>query len=248
MIDIYEVKLLDLLPPNLRHDPDIIAASKAVDDEFLLVVNEAKHCIIMPRIDELESDLVDLLAWERHVDFYDTSLPLEIRRTLVKNSIRWHKRKGTPAAVEEIVTEIFGKGQVEEWFEYGGVPYSFRINIEVEDQEITEEALARMDSLVNKTKNARSWLEVINIYLISRLRMFLACNTASTEEITVYPEIKTNIESAAKMRLASAIIISDDVKIYPYIKQNLASMGSIKAAIGNNNTEEITIYPRKEVN
>lgn len=172
MIDIYEVKLLDLLPPNLRHDPDIIAASKAVDDEFLLVVNEAKHCIIMPRIDELESDLVDLLAWERHVDFYDTSLPLEIRRTLVKNSIRWHKRKGTPAAVEEIVTEIFGEGQVEEWFEYGGQPYHFRVV--TSNAAVTGELASQFAKAIEKVKRKSTRLEQVIVAMTADFPIYFA--------------------------------------------------------------------------
>lgn len=80
MIDIYNVKLLDIIPPNLKHDPDIIAASKAIDNEFSMVVTKAKECIILPRIDELDSDIIDILAWEMHVDFYDPTLPLDTRR------------------------------------------------------------------------------------------------------------------------------------------------------------------------
>lgn len=136
MVDIYNSKLLELLPPNLQQDPDMIAASKSIDRSFLEVVNEVKNCILLPNIDNLDSDLVDLLAWQQHVDFYDTSFDLETRRELVKNSIPWHRRKGTPSVVEELVSTFFKNSKVEEWFEYGGDPYFFRIllNYNLDDE------------------------------------------------------------------------------------------------------------------
>ncbi|GAQ24209.1 phage tail protein I [Tepidanaerobacter syntrophicus] len=244
MIDIYEVKLLDLLPPNLRHDPDIIAASKAVDDEFLLVVNEAKHCIIMPRIDELESDLVDLLAWERHVDFYDTSLPLEIRRTLVKNSIRWHKRKGTPAAVEEIVTEIFGKGQVEEWFEYDGKPYMFKIH--TRDLIDSEEKYTKIIDAINTVKNTRSWLEKIviehdrvmdfRIGVGSRKLKTMIFNPYKIEDITVSGRIYAGITyRQSKVMTIKPAIINESITV----KGNINIAGANKRVSKKTITSEV---------
>lgn len=127
MNDIYNTKLLNLLPPNLRNDPDMVAAANSVDKEFLDVVNSAKECILLPNIDNLPSNVVDVLAWQQHVDFYDVALDIDKKRELVKNSIRWHRKKGTPAAVEEVVSTFFEKSKVEEWFEYGGKPYFFKV-------------------------------------------------------------------------------------------------------------------------
>ncbi|WPC41219.1 phage tail protein I [Clostridium sp. JS66] len=136
MVDIYNAKLLDLLPPNLQQDPDMIAASKSIDKSFLEVVEESKKCILLPNIDNLESDVVDLLAWRQHVDFYNTSFDLAIRRELVKKSIPWHRRKGTSSVVEELVSTFFKNSKIEEWFEYGGDPYYFRIvlNYSLDDE------------------------------------------------------------------------------------------------------------------
>jgi phage tail P2-like protein len=183
MLDIYKIRLLDLLPPNLRQDPDIIAASKAVDDEFLLIVNEVKNCIIMPRIDELESTLVDLLAWERHVDFYDSSLPIETRRKLVNNSIRWHKRKGTPEAVEELITELFGEGQVEEWYEFDGEPYYFRVV--TNNSEVTTEKAQEFIRALNSVKRNSAWLDNVIIIQVEDMPLYFAGAIYTGDYLTI---------------------------------------------------------------
>lgn len=136
MNDIYNTKLLNLLPPNLQNDPDMMAAANSVDKEFLDVVNSAKECILLPNIDNLPSNVVDVLAWQQHVDFYDVALDLDKKRELVKNSIRWHRKKGTPAAVEEVVSTFFKNSKVQEWFEYDGKPYFFKVvfNYNLDDE------------------------------------------------------------------------------------------------------------------
>ncbi len=161
MIDIHNIKLIDIIPPNLKQDPDIIAASKAIDNEFSMVVTEAKECIILSRIDELGSDLIDILAWEMHVDFYDSTLPLDTRRQLVKNSLRWHQMKGTPAAVEELISTLFDEGKVEEWFEYGGNPYTFRVV--TNNSSVTQDRAIEFIKALNSVKNERSWLDKVVI-------------------------------------------------------------------------------------
>ncbi|KZL88724.1 phage tail protein I [Clostridium magnum] len=172
MINIYEASLLDLLPPNLRQDPDMIAASKAIDGDFLLAVNEVKNCILLPNVDSLDGDILDLLAWQMHVDFYDQSLPVDKKRALVKNSLRWHKQKGTPAAVEGVVSAAFDDSSIQEWFEYNGEPYRFKIT--TTDRIPSTNKLASLITAIKSVKNARSILESITIQRGNNLNNYSA--------------------------------------------------------------------------
>lgn len=183
MIDIYNISLLQLLPPNLKQDPDIIAASKAVDGEFILIVNEVKSCIIIPRIDELGSTLIDLLAWELHVDFYDPALPLEIRRQLVKNSTKWHIQKGTPAAVEELISTIFDDGKVIEWFENGGQPYTFQVV--TNNESVSMDKAEQFTRALNSVKNARSWLDKVIITESETMNLYFGGVVHTGDFITI---------------------------------------------------------------
>lgn len=127
MIDLKSISMLNMLPDNLKRDPNITAAARALDDQLRSLSDQIIKLPRFSRMDDLNDDEADELAWQFHVDFYDPSLPIEQKRQLVKNAFRFHRRKGTPAAVEDLVSILFGEGKVEEWFEYGGVPGRFQV-------------------------------------------------------------------------------------------------------------------------
>ncbi len=161
MINIYELNLLDLLPLSIKTE-EIEGVCKALDRQLMEISGRLIENIILPRIDELPENTVDLLAWQLHVDFYEPlSLSLEKKRELVKNAVVWHKKKGTRRAVEQLVkTVFFDDFKVEEWFVYNGKPYYFRIVIE--DGSIkTREEYNLLIQAINSAKNTRSHLEKI---------------------------------------------------------------------------------------
>ncbi|MDT2292325.1 hypothetical protein P7H15_04590 [Paenibacillus larvae] len=53
MIDIQNVSLLDILPPNLRRDPTISAAAKSIDEELRQITVEISTLSLFDRLDEL---------------------------------------------------------------------------------------------------------------------------------------------------------------------------------------------------
>lgn len=157
MKTIYDVTLLELLPENLRSDPDIIAASKALDEEYRQLAQSIKNVLTFGDIDNAKSEVVDALAAEMNLDFYDQTLPLANRRALVKNGYLYKYLKGTPFAVKQVVTDIFSAAQTEEWFEYGGVPYYFRVVTEAKLP--ASEIIERIFKAIDTVKNVRSWLQ-----------------------------------------------------------------------------------------
>lgn len=170
MVNIYDVSLLDLLPPNVKTDPDIIAAANSIDSECLLITNEINNCVILPDIDNLQDNVLDILAWQLHVDYYDNVLDIHKKRELVKNSIVWHKTKGTPSAVEELVSTAFDESKVQEWFEYEGDTFKFRII--TTDRIIDNEKLKKLLKAVDSVKNKRSHLEGVFIERENRINHY----------------------------------------------------------------------------
>ncbi|MFC4102901.1 phage tail protein I [Paenibacillus xanthanilyticus] len=158
MINLDSASLLDLLPSNLRNDPTVAAACGAIDSELRQLTTEIRQINYFSRLDELSSEQADELAWHFHIDFYDPALPLEQRRVLIKNSYDWHRRKGTPSAVEEIVQTVFGDGEVEEWYQFDGEPGTFRIlssNTSITAEQ-TERFLAALNSVKRKSAHLDS--------------------------------------------------------------------------------------------
>lgn len=127
MIDILDVSIVDLLPQSVKDDPTMQAFALTLDEQLRKPKQDIYKLRRLTRLDDLDSDEVNDMAYQLHVDFYDPTLPLETRIELVKNSINFHRIKGTPAAVEQLVDILFGDGVVEEWFEYGGDPGHYRV-------------------------------------------------------------------------------------------------------------------------
>ena len=154
--------IADRLPESLNRD-NLREVAQVIDEQLheLDALNEL--ICLYPRIDELSGDLVDALAIHFHVDFYDQNLSLDKRRALVKNSIRWHMKKGTKAAVEEMVQTVFEGGRVTEWFEYNGEPYHFKIDL-LEAPGISQENIDTVVRLVKAVKNTRSWLDSVGFF------------------------------------------------------------------------------------
>lgn len=219
MNKINNIKLMELLPESIRNDSDIIAAANALDLGFLSIVEDVDKIIIIPNVEKLEEELLDHLAFYLHVDFYDLTFDVETKRELVKESVYLHQIKGTPTSVERAIYTVFGKAKLREWFDYGGDPYYFSVDIYATKKGVSQENLIKLERLIETYKNKRSWLETINIFLTSKGKFYISSALIGGEEITVYPYSPTSIESKGKVYIAT----------------------------GNDTTvENMAVYPRKE--
>ena len=124
---IYEIDLTRMLPPSLKNDEKMIALANVIGAELQKTSKMAKLNTIYARIDELEETVLDILAYDLHVDWYDYSYPIEAKRALIKDSVKVHKRLGTKFAVETALGNLHPTSYVEEWFQYNGEPFSFRV-------------------------------------------------------------------------------------------------------------------------
>lgn len=165
-----DVSLLDIIPPSLLQDERMAVAAVVLDKKFREINANIQKLTLLSSIDELNNTWLDELAWQLHLDFYNRSLPIEKKRELIQMSDAWHKRKGTPSAVEELITAIFGDGRVEEWFEFGGAPFTFRVI--TTNPSATNEQANEFITALNSVKNARSRLESIQISLTDEMGLY----------------------------------------------------------------------------
>lgn len=135
--DIFSVNFADYLPGALKQDPKIKAIAEAVTKEALTVSGEIENVLIYSRIDELPEALIDILAYDMHVDWYDYSFPLNVKRDILKSSVKVHKKMGTKYAVEKALGALYPKSEVEEWYQYEGQPHHFRIVCDVTENRVT---------------------------------------------------------------------------------------------------------------
>ncbi|GFN35914.1 phage tail protein I [Tepidimicrobium xylanilyticum] len=111
----------------MKQDPTTQALCAALNPHFYQLADEVKVCMMLLQVNELDNSALDELAWQLHVDWYDAHADIEVKRQLIKNAIKVYRYRGTPYAIEQVIEDYFDDGEVEEWFEYGGDPYYFRV-------------------------------------------------------------------------------------------------------------------------
>lgn len=141
--------------------------------------------LFWPNVEDQMSPLLDLLAWEMHVDVWQNiegePLTDEKKIELINQSIDWHRHKGTRYAVDQMLATIFSEGAVTEWYEYGGNPYFFRIIVNETIADPTK--LARVIEAVYAVKNIRSWLDTPGFMQARLYRQQLYHSIATTQHI-----------------------------------------------------------------
>ena len=226
--DLQSVSLLDILPPNLLADKQIHAAARALDDELQKITAETRNALLLPRLDELSEEVIDLLAWQWHVDFYESSMSIETKRQLVRESIAWHRIKGTKAAVEKMAQTVFKGGVVTEWFEYGGEPYHFRIDL-LTAPNITQDDTARLFAVVNASKNVRSVLDELRFRREAQNDMYYASAPSIHTTYEIRPAEITDATAEARQYIGAVVSAHTTYEVYPEIVRDAVTDSTLYA-------------------
>lgn len=177
MIKFKDSEITQILPSNLKYDYQVQAISYVIKKALEKVIKYSNLIAIYAAIDDMPDHILDLLAIESRTQYYDENLSVETKRRLLKNTLIWHCKAGTPSAVEELISTIFGEGEVKEWFEYGGDPYSFKI---ISDAALDEESAIEFSKMIDKVKNVRSHLDGLE-FSRKATQNFYTCTHVATE-------------------------------------------------------------------
>jgi phage tail P2-like protein len=160
----------DLTPPSVRELQHLV---DTFDTSFEELKKHIIKVLIYPRIDEIEDErLLDLLAWQFHIEGYDQAQTIQEKRNLIKNAIELHRYKGTPYAIKKVFQAIGINADLQEWFDYDGAPYRFRVLVRSIIQD--EDAYRNLIKLINEYKNVRSWLDAIGFHREYRQALYYA--------------------------------------------------------------------------
>lgn len=187
MTKLEDLELIELIPQNTR-DTYICAAAKMLDTEYKKIIDLMKTILINSDIDKIQNEkIIDALAKESHVDFYDETLDIEIKKQLVKNSLYLHQIKGTKRAVELLIEDIFGTGEVLEWHEYGGQKFYFKVR--TENNLVTQEEIDKFKKAIDSVKNVRSHLEKIEIDIKAEVNQLYFITVIKSQVMTLKEEV-----------------------------------------------------------
>lgn len=153
------------LPAVLAEDENLNALARSISRTLESRIREIEQINIYARIDELPEDLLDILAHDFKVDWWDYSLTLREKRETLKKSWYVHKHMATPSAVTAALSAIYSETECTEWFEYGGEPYHFRLAMTLPANEIFSTKHEKVLALLRFYKNLRSVLDYI-LYIV----------------------------------------------------------------------------------
>lgn len=151
--------LMHVFPEVLRRNPKIEALAQVISDYLAGAFSDTEKCNIYANIDALPESVLDILAYDLKVDWYDYDYSIEEKRQTIKGALSVHKRIGTRYSLRTAISAIYPEIEVQEWFEYNGQPYRFRLRIDISEDEITSEKHQRVLENIKYYKNVRSIFE-----------------------------------------------------------------------------------------
>ena len=156
--------MLHALPDVLINDSGTAALASCTAAALAERKAEIDSLILYARMDELPEPLLDLLAQDFKVDWWDGDYSLEEKRQTLRDSWHVHRTLGTKAAVETALSAIYPNTKVIEWWEYDGLPYHFRLSINVSSDETSSLKHQRVMARLELYKNLRSQLDEVEYY------------------------------------------------------------------------------------
>lgn len=158
MIKLEDGELLSLLTTPLKDSTDVIALSYALKMGAAKLLECARRTRMYAAIDTLPEWILDRLAVDLRSPYYETDMEIFMKREIVKKSIQWHMKAGTVSTVEEMVSTIFGEGELTEWFDFEGEPGEPGTFDITASADATFDMLDRFTRIIDNVKNVRSHL------------------------------------------------------------------------------------------
>ena len=170
---ITQENLLSTFPEVLAADTKQMALAVATADELIKSYNNNDLLALYTRIDELPEDLLDILAYDFKVDWWDENYSLEEKRATFKSCWHVHRTLGTPSAVSTAVSAIYENVKILEWWQYSGNPYRFKLLIDTGGVFVDYEKLQRIIERVKFYKNLRSILESVDFTIEKSTKIYV---------------------------------------------------------------------------
>lgn len=137
--------------------------------------------------DTCPEHLLPWLAWSFSVDRWDEAWPEAVKRQVVRDAYFIHRQKGTIAAVRRVVEPFGFLIRVIEWWQSGETPGTFRLDIGVQDQGITEETYQELERLIAGAKPVSRHLVGLSINLQTTGSVITGAASYQGDELTVKP-------------------------------------------------------------
>ena len=152
-------------PLRLKDGKEARAVGKALSALLAGRAPMLEKLLIYPAIDQMGEELLDILAYDFKVDWWNPDYTLEEKRRVLRDSWYVHRHMGTRAAVETALKAVYRDAVILEWFEYGGKPGYFRLWTDVTHEDFIPSLRREILRRMNYYKRLGAHLEAAGYYM-----------------------------------------------------------------------------------
>jgi P2-related tail formation protein len=153
--------ITQLVPRYLYRDKNGYALAKAIEAGmgYFFERIEAGIAAVLD-VDSMPEWRLDEMAWELNC-LYDFSGTIDQKRYWIRNAEGLKRLHGTPQGILNYLEGYFQNADIEEFWEYGGQPFHFRVTVSGEDY--NEGKIAWAQKAILAAKNVRSVLDDVTV-------------------------------------------------------------------------------------
>lgn len=128
-----EARIVDGVPRIVAGQKWVQALSEALGALHEMTLDFADASQVYTALDNAPEAILDILAVNWKIEWYDTDYTLDQKRRIIKTALTVRRLMGTVRAVKLQADAIYPGTDVEEWFTYGGEPGCFRLFVNISD-------------------------------------------------------------------------------------------------------------------
>lgn len=147
------------MPPNMQNVGEE-ALCHAIEKQMGRLVKLAQRLNIWGDLDHVNSKHYDYIASCLRTLYYRSDMEDNQKLAIIKSSMLTYRYAGSVKAIEELLGNLFEEAEFIPWYEYGGRPYHFKLNVRGTPDAETKQTLA---NVLKKVKAARSVIDAVEI-------------------------------------------------------------------------------------
>jgi phage tail P2-like protein len=172
-----DARITDGLPKIVAGQDWVRALDDAIGRIHEQTMRYADDSQIYTALETAPEDILDTLAIDWKVDWYDTDYGIDQKRRIITTALTVRRLMGTAYATREQANAIYPGVQLEEWFDYGGEPGTFRMYVDIsqttEDNPAEAYNIQEMERRVAWAKRQSAHME--NFSFMVRHGIVLGC-------------------------------------------------------------------------
>ena len=180
--------MLSVLPGVLARDEGMYDLARLIGWMLDIHAGDVESAAVFQNISELDEDLLDILAKDLKVDWYDFDADVATKRKQIASNWSVRKGIGTTGAVKEALQNVWPDTTVEEWYEYDGEPGYFQVLLSGDTSGTID--FSKAVRMLDLFKPVRAHIDG---YPVIRIRCGIVVHTKKSDNITYHVPVSGTV-------------------------------------------------------